>query len=352
MSRKIRVGIIGAGWWAANTHVPALRATGEVEITAACRRSPERLKEFADKTGVLQTFTNHEEMLDTAGLDAAVVCSPHGLHYTHVRAALERGLPVLTDKPLAIRTSEAEELIALAEAKGVLLAVFFGHAYDSRFRYLAGEIRRGALGRLAHIGLTSFANPDSLGFFGNATFQENPAEFPILPTQFRADAELGGGGYLQDVGSHCLSAFLIGTGLRVAEVSAVMDRSDIDLRATASLRLTNGAMATVTVIGDMRPPASGYWGFGRFAYTGDAGTCWNDGQTGELWVQRWGEPARAVPADSLPPPTNPDENFIRALRGETELIAPATEAIECVRALEAAYESARAGKTVVVRREP
>lgn len=60
MTQPIRVGIIGAGWWAAQTHAPALRVVGGVEIVAACRRSPERLQEFADKVGVPQTFTNHE----------------------------------------------------------------------------------------------------------------------------------------------------------------------------------------------------------------------------------------------------------------------------------------------------
>lgn len=350
MRETIRVGIIGAGWWAANTHVPALRAVDGVEIVAACRRSPERLKEFAEKIGVPQTFTDHEEMLDNAALDAVIVCSPHSLHYAHVKAALERGLPVLTDKPLAIRTTEAEELVTLAAKKGVLLAVFFGHAYDARFRYMAEKLREGALGRLALLDITSFANPDALGFFGNSEFQENPDEFPILPTQFRADPALGGGGYLQDVGNHCFSALLINTGLRITEVSATMDDPTLDLRSTVTFRLDNGALATVTVVGDLRPPAKGYWGYGRFAYTGDAGTFWNDGQTGELHHQPWGEAARIVPADELPAPTNPDENFIRALRGEATLIAPGSEAIECVRAMEAAYESARTGRRVKIER--
>ena len=49
---KIRVGVIGAGWWAANTHAPALRAIEGVEIVAACRRDPVRMKEFAEVVGV------------------------------------------------------------------------------------------------------------------------------------------------------------------------------------------------------------------------------------------------------------------------------------------------------------
>lgn len=347
MSRKpIRIGIIGAGWWAANTHAPALRALENVEIVAACRRQPDRLAEFAEKVGVPRTFTDHEEMLDSVALDAVVVCSPHALHYTHVKAALQRGLPVLTDKPLAIHTSEAEDLIRLADDKGVKLAVFFGHAYDSTYRYAARQIRLNVLGRLAHISCTGFANPDALGFFGNATFAPNPAEFPILPTQFRADAALGGGGYLQDVGNHCFSALLIGTGLVVTEVSALMDSSDLDLRANVSLKFSNGAMGNVLVVGDLRPEVHGYFGVGHFSVTGDCAGMWKTSGDSQLWRQTWGQPAHPVPSEEFPPATNPDANFIAALRGEEELIAPATQAIACVRAIEAAYHAARTGQTV------
>ncbi|MCW3099502.1 MAG: putative dehydrogenase [Chthonomonadaceae bacterium] len=349
MDRKIRVGIIGAGWWAAHTHAPALKATGDVEIVAACRRSPERLKEFADLVGVPQTFTDHEEMLDRVQLDAVVVCSPHAMHAGHVKAALERGLPVLTDKPLSITVAEGEELIALAAAKNVPLAVFFGHCYDAAHRYVGRAIREGRLGRLVDVSQTGYANPDALGFFGNAEFKPNPEEFPILPTQFRADPALGGGGYLQDVGNHLLSGMLIGTGLRVAEVSALMDDPERDLRAVLTFRFTNGAFGTLTVFGDLCPPVENYFGTGRFAYTGDLGTLWRDNGSPHLRFQRWREEPIEIGADELPTPTNPDENFIRTLQGRAELIAPASEAIECVRAASAAYESARTGCKVVIR---
>ena len=347
MNKKpVRVGIIGAGWWAANTHVPALRAIEGVEIVAACRRDPDRMAEFASKVGVNATYTDHDEMLDSAGLDAVIVCSPHALHFEHVKAALDRGLPVLTDKPLAIRSSDAAELVALAEAKGVPLAVFFGHAFDSTYRYAAHQIRTDGLGRLAHISCTGFANPDALGFFGNAEFKPNPVEFPILPTQFRADAALGGGGYLQDVGNHCFSALLIGTGLVVTEVAALMDSSELDLRANISLKFSTGAMGNVLVVGDLRPPTHRYFGVGHYSATGDRAGIWKSIGDSHLWRQLWGEGAAAVPSEDLPAATNPDANFIAAVRGEEALIAPASEAIACVRVIEAAYLSARTGQTV------
>ena len=347
MSKKpIRVGIIGAGWWAANTHVPALRAVEGVEVVAACRRDPARLAEFAAKIGVSETYADAEQLLDSAALDAVIVCSPHALHYAHVKAALQRGLPVLTDKPLAIHASEGRELVELAEAKDVPLAVFFGHAYDSVYRYAAQQVKTGALGRLAYISCTGFANPDALGFFGNAEFRPNPDEFPILPTQFRADPALGGGGYLQDVGNHCLSALLIGTGLQITEITALMDNSELDLRANIALKFTSGSMGNVLVVGDLRPPTDRYFGVGQFSAVGDLAALWRTSGDGHLWHQQWGEDVRAIPAEEMPPPTNPDANFIAAIRGEAQLIAPGRAALACVRAIEAAYQSARTGQAV------
>ncbi|HLJ56000.1 MAG TPA: Gfo/Idh/MocA family oxidoreductase [Chthonomonadaceae bacterium] len=344
--RPIRVGIVGAGWWAFAAHMPALKRVPGVEVVAACRRDPDQLADFARKAGVPQTYTNHGEMLDDAKLDAVIVCTPHALHYRHVKAALERGLPVLTDKPLAIRSADGEELVALAEAKGVPLAVYFGHAYDPCYRYAAAQIRSGGLGRLVHVSCTGFANPDALGFFGNAEFEPDHEEFPIVPTQFRADPALGGGGYLQDVGNHCFSALLIGTGLDVVEVSAQMDDPQLDLRANITLRFRDGAMGNVLVIGDLRPPTDKYFGVGHYSATGDMAGLWRSPGDAALWRQEWCGETRAVAEAELPPKSSPDANFIAAIRGEAPLIAPGSEALKCVRAIEAAYQAARTGKTV------
>ena len=350
MSDKLRIGIIGAGWWAANAHAPAIKATGKAEIVAVCRRNPDRLREFAERVGVPATYGNAAEMLEREALDAAIVCSPHALHYEHVRLAVARGLHVLTDKPLALTTREAKVLVQLAELQDRLLAVYFGPAYDSAYRYAAAKMREGAFGRILHAEFTYFANPDALGFFGHAEFPDNPEEFPITPTQFRADPVLGGGGYLQDVGNHGMSALLIGTGLQVTHVNALMDNSELDLRATVQMRFEGGATGIVTVGADMRPRKREYKDFGRFAVIGESGGIWRDPGSPTLWRREWDGVAEPVPEEELPPKTNPDENFINAILGGEELIAPGSAAVECVRAIEAAYESARTGGTIAVNR--
>lgn len=148
--------------------------------------------------------------------------SPHALHFEHVRDALQRGLPVLTDKPVAVTAVEVEELRDLAIQHRLPLLVAFGPPYSPAWRYFRTQIARGAIGPVQLAQHYGAANVDSFGLFGRGTF---PADFPAVvpPTAFRASAALGGGGYLQDVGSHSLGGILIVTGLRPVEVSSTMD---------------------------------------------------------------------------------------------------------------------------------
>lgn len=87
---KLRVGVIGAGMFACFRHIPDLLRTGEVELTAVCRRNPEALAKVADHFGIAGRYTDYLAMLDEAALDAVVVSSPHGLHYEHAGRARAR----------------------------------------------------------------------------------------------------------------------------------------------------------------------------------------------------------------------------------------------------------------------
>ena len=77
---KIRVGIIGLGWWAIERHVPEFRKTGRADIVAVSRRNPERLAMAKEAVGVEYAFTDWREMLDKTKLDAVVVSTPHDHH--------------------------------------------------------------------------------------------------------------------------------------------------------------------------------------------------------------------------------------------------------------------------------
>lgn len=98
---KLRIGVIGAGWYAATIHIPRLRATGRTNIVAITRRNPERLALVQRELEVPEAFTDWHEMLDKCELDAVIVCTPHNAHIEPTLAALDRGLHVLLEKPTA-----------------------------------------------------------------------------------------------------------------------------------------------------------------------------------------------------------------------------------------------------------
>ena len=95
----VRIGVLGAGWFASRRHCPDIAAHRDAELTALCRRNPEKLQQMADAFSVADTFTDYRELLDSGTLDGVLVCSPHDLHYEHAKAALDQGLHVLLEKP-------------------------------------------------------------------------------------------------------------------------------------------------------------------------------------------------------------------------------------------------------------
>src|SRR5438034_8538216 len=124
MSRKIRVGIIGANpdrGWAAQAHIPALKSlSADFEITALSTSRRDSADAAAKRFGVSLAFDNHQELVNNAAVDlvAVTVKVPH--HLELATAALEAGKAVYCEWPLGNGLQEAQTLAALAKKKGVL----------------------------------------------------------------------------------------------------------------------------------------------------------------------------------------------------------------------------------------
>src|SRR5439155_20741914 len=138
-------------------------------------------------------------------LDAVVVASPHGLHHEHVRAALERGVHVLVEKPLAVTTEQAADLVALARERKLLLSTAVNPPYWPHCCYLRTRVAAGDLGQIEAVELSMVGAAEHV--FGRAPM---PANLPgvVPPTLFRGDPSLCGGGNLADSGAHLVSELL------------------------------------------------------------------------------------------------------------------------------------------------
>src|SRR2546430_7815247 len=115
-NERFRVGVIGTSWWADLEHLPGLRARGDVELVSLCGRNPERLAALAAKFGVQKTYTDWRAMISGGGLDVLVIATPNSLHHPQAMAALEAGLHVICEKPLAVNVRPAGGKAARAQA--------------------------------------------------------------------------------------------------------------------------------------------------------------------------------------------------------------------------------------------
>jgi predicted dehydrogenase len=201
MSNKLRIGVIGTSWWTDFLHLPTLKADARVDLVAICGRNRERAQEMASKYGIPKVFTSYQDMLTPDMLHAVVVAAPDDEHCKMTMAALDAGLHVLCEKPLALNADDAKAMYDKAEAKGLKHMTFFTWRWMPQHRYMHDLIEQGVLGRVYHCEFTFL--------MGGGRDQQYQWRFDPL----RAKGVLG------DLGSHMfdLARYLVGD---IASVNA------------------------------------------------------------------------------------------------------------------------------------
>ncbi len=151
MANKIRLGFVGANVrsvWAAQSHYPALLASPDVEWTAVCTSRPESAEEARRTFGAKLAFHDYREMVASPEIDAVAVVVRVPEHYGPTKAAIEAGKHVYTEWPLGRTTAEAEELTALAQAKGVQTAVGLQSRVSPTLLYIRELLETGYVGEM------------------------------------------------------------------------------------------------------------------------------------------------------------------------------------------------------------
>jgi predicted dehydrogenase len=208
----LRVGVIGVGW-AGHQHLAAYQAAPGVDIVALAGLEDAVREELAGRYGVEHSVARWEDLLEIEGLDAVSVAVPTFLHAPISIAALQRGIHVLSEKPMARSVEEATAMVDAARSAGRILDVAFNHRRRGDIQALKRVMDAGRLGR---------------PYYAKAWWLRRSG-IPTLGSWFTS-AELAGGGPLLDIGVHVLdySMFLLGNPA-VAAVSA----STYDLLGTA-----------------------------------------------------------------------------------------------------------------------
>lgn len=146
----INIGVIGCGYWGPNLIRNLSRLDG-VKLRALCDTDAGRLQYVARGYQVDYTTQDVGRIMADEAIEALVVATPVATHYDLTREALLHGKSVLVEKPLAPRVSEAEELVNLAEANGLILMVGHTFLYNEAVNSLKKYIQRGELGKVYYL---------------------------------------------------------------------------------------------------------------------------------------------------------------------------------------------------------
>jgi predicted dehydrogenase len=199
----LRVGVAGAGFIGA-VHARSARLAGAT-LAGVATSTPERSREAAERLGAEAAYPTPEALAGADGIDVLHICTPNHLHAELAALALEHGKHVVCEKPLAVGTAQADDLLAVAGEAGRVATVPFVYRYHPVVREARARVRAGAFGpvRLIHGGYLQdwLASADD--------------------DNWRVDAELGGPSRaFADIGSHWCDLVEFITGDRIAALCA------------------------------------------------------------------------------------------------------------------------------------
>jgi predicted dehydrogenase len=150
MSKTIKVGVVGCGYWGPNL-VRNFRSLKECTLKMMCDISQARLNHLRELYPEVEGETNYDNMLKNGGVDAVVVATSVRLHFPMAKAALLAGKHVMIEKPMAASAAQCEELIAIAEEKGLVLMVGHTFLYSPAVKKIKEIVDRGDLGDILYI---------------------------------------------------------------------------------------------------------------------------------------------------------------------------------------------------------
>jgi predicted dehydrogenase len=340
MTRRLRVGIVGAGIGA--SHAEGYRALPDLyEVAAICDINDARRADVAARFGIPGQDARYEDLL-ARDLDLVDICTPSGLHQAQAIAAMQAGHDVVIEKPVGRSLAEVDALIALAGALGRRACPIFQYRFGLGIQRLHHLIAKGVAGP-ASVATAETHWLRGADYYGQAAWRGT------------FDGELGGCLTTHAIHIHDLLCEVMGPIASVhARTARRLNGNETEDMAVLSLAFESGAFATSSVTLGSREQMSRL----RFCFrdlVGESGRHpYNPGH--EPWTFPHDDPAGAARVDAAladfePLPERFPGQFLRMHRALTEGHAlPVTleDARRSIELLTAAYSSARTGEAVAL----
>jgi predicted dehydrogenase/threonine dehydrogenase-like Zn-dependent dehydrogenase len=228
---NIAIGLLGAGSFAVNTLIPAIRETSDVSLIGVCTATGARSSHAGEKFGFQYCTTDENQILNDPALNTVVICTRHHLHAKQVLAALAAGKHVFCEKPLCLSETELAEIVSLYSQTGAKPLLMVG--FNRRFAPMAQRMKSF---------VADIREPLALHYRVNAGFLE--------PDHWINDPEQGGGRIVGEV-CHFVDFLMFLTGSSPVEVQARSLANSGQYSAdnvVVSIRFVDGSQGTITYV--------------------------------------------------------------------------------------------------------
>jgi UDP-N-acetyl-2-amino-2-deoxyglucuronate dehydrogenase len=229
----INIGLIGCGRISKN-HFEAIAAQPDARCIACCDIIEDRAREAAEKYSIPNWTNKYEEMLKRDDIDLISICTPSGLHPEHGIRAAKAGKQVLTEKPMACRLNEADELIKACDEANVKLFVVLQNRLNPAIQLVRRAFDEGRFGKIYMI--------------TSNVFWTRPQDYYDM-APWRGTWELDGGAFMNQA-SHYVD-MVQWFGGPIEEVKAITSTLERNIEAedtgSAIIRFQNGAIGSINV---------------------------------------------------------------------------------------------------------
>ena len=239
-----RIGVVGAGWWACEFHIPHLLKNSHADLVAVSRLGKEELDKIQQRFEIQVASENHLELY-AHDLDGVIVASPHVLHEEHASAAIENGCHVLVEKPMTTDIEGARRLHTLVEGSGKTLMTPYGLNHTHYMEKAADWVKEERIGEVRHIML--HMSSALLDLFGGEPMLETKDHLYRPPPSTWADPSRAGG-YGWGQMSHALAALFCVCPVEPVSVRGVCSKSPtgVDYFDAAIVEFEKGATASLS----------------------------------------------------------------------------------------------------------
>jgi len=338
-SAPVRLGVVGAGWWATEYHIPGAMAHPQARLVAVSDSHPGRLQKATEAFGLSRTYHDYREMLAREQLDGVIVVTPHATHHAIARECLAAGCHVLIEKPMTLFAWEARDLLDLAAQKNRQIMIGYTQHHYVHTQRARQVIASGQFGPVEYVNC-SFCS-DMTGLLGgNISPQNSPMHHTVTgPSEFYNRPEMLGGGHGHLQLTHLIGLLLYITGLRARRVQAMMNNLGrrVDMVDVISVEFANGALGLIGGTGNSnrnrRISMEVFCREGCYLFdsvSGLAALRTADGAEEHLKLTPLSDQRSAV-----------THNFVDVILGKAENLAPGEVGWRAVEVLDAAYRSAR-----------